>query len=139
MIEWLKEHGDVVLWMTIGSVVTLVGSMVVASVVILRIPRDYFAHERRPKRESLGLPAALGLPVRIAKNVIGAVLVVAGAAMLVVPGQGLLTMIVGVFLLDIPGKYRLERWIVSRARVLKALNWFRRKRGREPFEVARKG
>lgn len=139
MMDWLKEHGDVVIWLTAGSVVSLVASMVVASFIILRLPSDYFAHERRPKRGSFEFPGVLGWPVRIAKNVLGVVLIGAGAVMLVVPGQGVLTMLVGLLLIDAPGKYRVEKWVVWRRSVLKGLNWFRRKRGREPFEDPHKG
>ena len=43
--------------------------------------------------------------------------------MLVAPGQGLLTMVVGLLLVDFPGKYRLERWLVTRQQVWRSINW----------------
>jgi len=55
--------------------------------------------------------------------------------MLVLPGQGVMTVLIGVALLDFPGKHRLQRWIVGRRGVLDALNWIRRKRGRPPFSL----
>ncbi len=54
--------------------------------------------------------------------------------MLVTPGQGLLTLLIGLLLLNFPGKYRLERWLVRRPGVLRTLNWVRRRRGQEHFE-----
>jgi len=57
----------------------------------------------------------------------------AGIAMLVLPGQGILAILGGIELMDFPGKYRLERWIVSRPAVLRSVNWLRRRMGRPPL------
>ena len=54
--------------------------------------------------------------------------------MLVTPGQGLLTLLAGLLLMNFPGKYQLERWLVSRRGVLTALNWLRRRSGQVPFD-----
>jgi hypothetical protein len=62
------------------------------------------------------------------------VLVVAGLVMLVVPGQGLLTIVVGLMLLDFPGKYRLERWLATRPKVWQSINWLRRRAGYEELQ-----
>ncbi len=67
------------------------------------------------------------------KNALGYLFVLMGIAMLVLPGQGILTIMIGVTLLDFPGKYRLERWLVSRRPVLRSINWLRRCAGREPL------
>ena len=55
--------------------------------------------------------------------------------MLVLPGQGILTILVGFTLLDFPGKFRLQRWIVTRRGVLESINWVRKKAGREPLAL----
>ena len=65
-----------------------------------------------------------------ARNVLGYLCIIAGVAMLALPGPGLLTLLIGFLLVDFPGKYRVEKWVVSRRRVLRAINWFRRRRGR---------
>ena len=54
--------------------------------------------------------------------------------MLVAPGQGLLTLAAALVLLDFPGKYRLERRLVTQKPVWKSINWLRRRAGREPLE-----
>jgi hypothetical protein len=56
-----------------------------------------------------------------------------GLVLLVLPGQGLLTMLAGLVLLDLPGKRAFERRVVARPRVLSALNWLRARAGREPL------
>jgi hypothetical protein len=60
--------------------------------------------------------------------------VVAGLVMLVVPGQGLLTLAVGLMLMDFPGKFRLERWLATRGPVWRSLNWLRKRARRPPLE-----
>ena len=69
----------------------------------------------------------------IGKNALGFILVVAGIIMLVLPGQGVFTILIGIMLLNFPGKYRLERWIVARRPVLRSINWLRRRAGRAPL------
>src|SRR5690349_20129528 len=80
---------------------------------VKRLPEDYFSRSEqerfgfdRPKR-SIG-----DVFLMILNNTLGAVLVLAGIAMLVLPGQGLLTLLVGVFMMDFPGKRRLQRRIL---------------------------
>jgi hypothetical protein len=93
------------------------------------LPADYFLREEAglvadPKRHAW---------LKLGKNLLGVVLLVAGIAMLVLPGQGVLTLLVAVALLDFPGKRRLERRIARSPRVLAALNSMRKKRGQPPF------
>ena len=68
-----------------------------------------------------------------AKNLLGYLLIVAGIAMLLLPGQGVLTMLLGFIMVDLPGKYRFERWLVARPLVLRSINMLRRRAGREPL------
>jgi UPF0716 family protein affecting phage T7 exclusion len=71
--------------------------------------------------------AALRLTARVGKNVLGVLLDVVGIVLVLpgVPGQGMLTILIGLMLLDVPGKRRLERRIVGRRRILKAINRLR--------------
>jgi hypothetical protein len=68
------------------------------------------------------------------KNVLGLLLIIAGLVMLLVPGQGLLTVVVGLVLTDFPGKFRLQRWIVSRKSVWRSIQWLRKRAGKEPLK-----
>jgi hypothetical protein len=47
-----------------------------------------------------------------------------------VPGQGLLTILLGIMLLDFPGKRGLEYKLVSKPKVRDAVNKLRRKFGK---------
>jgi hypothetical protein len=71
------------------------------------------------------------------KNLFGGVLVLAGVAMLVLPGQGILTILVGLMFLDFPGKFALERRLARQPPVLRAINWIRARGGRKPLEMPR--
>jgi len=74
------------------------------------------------------------LVLGLLKNLLGALLVVMGLVMLVTPGQGLLTLLAGLLLMNFPGKYRMERWLVLRPGVMRALNWLRQRQGHAPFD-----
>ena len=58
----------------------------------------------------------------------------AGMAMLVLPGQGILTMVIGVSLLDFPGKRKLEHKLLTQAMVFQAINSIRAKCSKPPFD-----
>ena len=73
----------------------------------------------------------------IGKNVLGAIFVVAGIIMLVLPGQGIFTILIGIMLLDFPGKYQFERWIVARRPVFQSINWLRQRAGRAALVLDR--
>lgn len=134
VLRQLTEH-ETLLWSLAGfSVLIFLGSLLALPVVIARLPRDYFMAPRRRQRKSVKKSLGHGFIV-VGKNVLGAVLLVLGVLMLILPGQGLLTLLVGIMLLNFPGKYRLERWVVSRAPILNALNWVRKKKQRPPLDI----
>lgn len=135
MLEWIEKNEALFGTLFIASVILIVISALIAPAMILRIPKDYFNHDERPQSRWAEHHHAVRLLLKIGRNVLGVVLIIAGVIMLVAPGQGLLTIVVGVFMISFPRKYELQKWIVSRARVLRAINWFRRKRGVEPLVV----
>ncbi len=53
--------------------------------------------------------------------------------MLVLPGQGILTLLLGIALTDVPGKWKLMRILARRPNVMKALNWMRERAGQPPL------
>ncbi|MHC4516897.1 MAG: PGPGW domain-containing protein [Planctomycetota bacterium] len=135
MLDWIRDHESLLYWLGIISVVSLVASLIAIPMLIARLPQDYFAHRRRHRlREDRRSPIAL-LGV-IVKNLFGGLLVLAGILMLALPGQGILTILIGLTIMNFPGKYRLERWLVGRPAVLKALNWIRAKTNKPPLHVS---
>ena len=72
-------------------------------------------------------------PMQVIKNMVGIVLMLSGLAMLVLPGQGLLTLFIGLSLVSFPGKPFLIRKLVRQKQVIQSINWLRRKFDRAPL------
>lgn len=135
MIEWFSQHQALLAWMTGLSIATFIASLLSLPWLVGRIPEDYFLREKRHPTPWKKTHPAIRLGVLISKNALGLILLLGGMLMLFLPGQGLLTMAMGVLLLDYPGKFRLERRIVQVPKVLESLNWLRAKRGVAPLLV----
>jgi hypothetical protein len=97
--------------------------------LLIRIPTDYFTRRHGSARR-----AGLDWFAWSVKNLLGVLLLLLGIAMLVLPGQGILTIVVALVFLDFPGKSRIERWLIGSPRVFAALNALRLRAGRPPFE-----
>ena len=127
--------GVLLWWLGAASALMFVASLAVVPWLAARIPVDYFAHaHRQPVIPSTMHPATRLLLLAL-KNIAGLVLLCMGLIMLVTPGQGVLTILLGVSLLNFPGKYRAERWLVSRPGVLRTLNWLRTRQGLPPLQL----
>ena len=122
-------------WITTLSVATFVASLVAVPVIVSRIPADYFDSNRRHEPRIRRLHPLLYLLVRVVKNLLAVVLILGGILMLVLPGQGLLTILIGIGVSDFPGKYRLERRLVALPGILTAINWIRAKANVEPLRA----
>jgi hypothetical protein len=125
VLGWIEWHHLVVaalLW-----VVLTAGSLAVVLRIALALPEDYFEAEQ-PRGPSWTAR-------RVVRNAVGVVLIAVGAALSVpgVPGQGLLTILVGLFFVDFPRRRRLERALARRPGVLAALNRLRARFGRPPL------
>ena len=141
MIDWLTQtiHGWGLTWgqVLLGalfSAVTFVASIAVVTVVLVKLPENYFhsSHAREFLVSRHPVLRAVGIFV---KNLFGLGLVFFGVVMSLpgVPGQGVLTILLGVMLLDFPGKRALEARIVSRPRVYGAVNSLRARFGKPPL------
>ena len=119
------------LGITAFSVFVILGSIFMALRVVARIPVDYFQSSSEPTGGNAS--SNRGLMRRILENAAGIVLVFAGIAMLVLPGQGILTILAGLLLIDFPGKYKLERKLASIQPVLKVINAIRSKADKDPL------
>jgi hypothetical protein len=71
----------------------------------------------------------------IAKNALGILLVLLGVLMSLpgIPGQGVLTILLGIMLLDLPAKRRLESWILKQPQVLEKINRLRHRFSKPPL------
>ena len=136
LFDWITQN-EAALWcMAVFSVFSFIGSLLLVPVLVIRIPEDYFAAIKRHRWQ----PWAQEHPVirwslLISKNILGYIFIVLGIAMLVLPGQGILTILIGIMFINFPGKYRLERWVVMRGPVLNTINKLRHRAGRAPLQT----
>ena len=137
MIEWIKGHETAILWMTGISIITFIATLIAVPWLVVRIPSDYFSHKRRFKKLWGEQNFLVRCVILIVKNLLGYILIVTGAVLLAIPGPGMLTILIGIIFIDFPGKYRFERWIVTRPSVLRSINWLRRRAGRAPLALLR--
>ncbi len=116
--------------------ITLILSMAVVTVVLIKLPATYFhpSHPRDIWRGRHPILRAFGL---VAKNIVGAFLVVLGILLSLpgVPGQGILTILLGIMLMDFPGKRQLEYKIVSQPKILLGINRLRGRFQRPPLLI----
>jgi hypothetical protein len=136
VIDWFKDH-EWVAWLMLGlSLTTVLATLFFVPWAIVRIPPDYFVPDRPPQTPWKRLHPAARTAVVVVKNLLGIVLFLAGIVLSLplVPGPGIITMLVGLALIDVPGKRALERRIVAQPQVLRALNKLRAKYGKPPLE-----
>jgi hypothetical protein len=56
--------------------------------------------------------------------------------MLFLPGQGVLTMLIGISMLDFPGKRKVEAKLIGQPTVLSVINGMRKKFNKPPLLLA---
>jgi hypothetical protein len=116
--------------------VTAAISLAEVAFILVKLPPNYFCDNCARAWWADGAPWLRWLGI-ITKNVLGLLHVVIGILLSLpgIPGQGILTILVGVMLMDIPGMRRLERRIVSMPKVQSAINRLRARYGRPPLVV----
>jgi putative transmembrane protein PGPGW len=133
-LEWCKTHPGILWWIFLASMALSFLTPLAVGWAIVQLPTDYFTRKKRRPLSVWEEHVVLRPLYLIAKNLLGIILVLAGIAMLVLPGQGVLTIVVGLVLMNFPGKFRLERWLATRSVVWQSLNWLRRQAKRPPLE-----
>jgi hypothetical protein len=128
--NWFSDHQALVWWLSAGSLALFLLTPLLMAWLITRLPVDYFRQRRRRPLGSWDDYPALRYALLAAKCMLGAILLLIGVIMLVAPGQGLLMIVAGLVLLEFPGKYRLERWLITRRHVWRSINWLRRRAGK---------
>jgi ABC-type multidrug transport system fused ATPase/permease subunit len=117
-------------WIGIVSLVVFIASLLLTPLLLGKIPQDYFIHTNQHKVEIEHLGH---LTIVVIRTLSGFVLLIAGIIMLVTPGQGIITILLGLFLMEFPGKRKLELKFIKHNPTFKALNWLRNKAGKSPF------
>lgn len=138
-MEWLAEFWASFTWdkILIGVglfLASLTVSFAAIAVVMVKIPANYFSsHYKRDFLPNSSWIVRWGAV--LLKNILGVFLIILGILLSLpgVPGQGILTILLGLIMLDIPGKRPLEARIIKRPTVLSAMNSLRARYNKPPL------
>lgn len=131
--QWVTTNATILGWFTLAGIASLVVFMALTPWVIGLLPSDYFSRHPRQANVFYLRHPAVRIVWHVIKNSLGLIFLAAGFIMLFTPGQGLLTILLGLICIDFPGKRILERKMAARPPILHALNWMRRHRNKPEF------
>lgn len=130
ILQIFNDYQQIIIIISIVSVVIFILSMAFVPILIKRIPADYFVN---PIYHKIKINTFYSLIIFILKNTFGLIFVLAGIIMLVTPGQGIFSIIIGLSLMQFKGKQKLEYKLVKNNLTFKALNWLRAKTKSKDF------
>ena len=131
--EFVSSYRVYILWLATISLFVFIFSLISIKWLVALIPTNYFIKKNMVKsKKSYSFIWLISI---IVKNLIGYTLILGGLLMLVLPGQGLFTILMGLILSNYPGKYNIERRFISIPSVLKTVNWLRKKSNKPPLEI----
>ncbi len=124
--NFLADYGHIVTWVAVISSFCFFASLLIIPLIICRLPDNYFLHLHEQNEMEDKHPLVY-ISLRLIRYFLGALLLTAGLLMLFLPGQGLLTMILGLSLLDFPGKQKAIDALLQIQSIQNGLNWIRTK------------
>ena len=137
IISWSSMNSDLLFLLGSLSIFILIISVFMMVLIISFLPEDYFKSENRNLISSVQSSQypLLKLLVLITKNFFGILLLMSGILMLVLPGQGILTIITGLVFMDYPGKYKFERKLLKQKCVINSINWIRSRLSKPSLKI----
>lgn len=133
LIEIFNVYKDLIFWFGSISLFVFIFSLISIKWLVGLIPEDYFINKKDSKIKNNNLIA--WYLILILKNLVGYSLILGGIIMLVLPGQGLFTIIIGLILSNYPGKYSIEKKFIAIPTILKSINWLRKKSNKPPIKI----
>ena len=131
VLDIYAQFEDYIALIVTASALIFVVSLIFTPFLVSKIPHDYFTNA---KYHQLEIKHFGHLIIVVLRSVFGFLLILLGLVMLFTPGQGILAIIVGLFLMEFPGKKRLEHKIIENEITFKSLNWMREKFKKPPLE-----
>jgi hypothetical protein len=133
LVELFNAYKNLIFWFGSISLFIFLFSILSIKWLVGLIPEDYFTNKKVSKLKSNN--PIFWYALAIIKNIIGYSLILGGILMLVLPGQGLFTIIIGLMLSNYPGKFEIERKLIAIPTILKSINWLRRKSNKPILKV----
>ncbi|MFO7749263.1 MAG: hypothetical protein R6V54_04135 [Desulfobacteraceae bacterium] len=137
-MELIADNRSLIGWLGLISTLTFFTSLLIIPWLIARIPEDYFQHKKRLPVHSQSPHPNLKKCLAMGKNLIGGLFILAGIGMLFMPGQGILTILIGTMMTNFPGKYRLEQKLIRRPAIIGTINWIRNRSNQPPLIITPK-
>ena len=141
MFEFLSDFVSGLTWqkVVVGALIFLASFFInlgIVSFILVKLPADHFSKSRKTKFWAGPRPAIHAVKV-IGKNIGGLLLVALGIVLSLpgVPGQGLLTVLLGIMLLDFPGRHRLEQKLLSKPSIVNTINRLRKRFDKPPLQL----
>ena len=118
-------------WIAPLSLAAFILSLIIIPLIISKLSIDCFININK-KKEPAGL-SGTSVAFLLLRNIGGIFFLTAGFAMLFLPGQGLLTILLGLLLLTFPGKQTMINFLIAKPSLQHSLDWIRKKSGKPPF------
>lgn len=125
-VFWLKALG-------LFSACAFLGTLVAVPVIVGRLRDDFFVNRKQRKQAHRVQHPLLSFIIFFLRNGMGCIFVAMGILMLFLPGQGLLTIVIGLCFMDFPGKDNLLQRLVQISNIQQVLNWIRKKQNKTIF------
>ena len=134
LLDLLEKYG---LLVVVASIVVFIVGLLAVRMFLIRIPEDSFVNERRSSRTPPGRHPALHFALMVVKNLVGGAFIISGLVLSLpgIPGPGIITLLIGLSLTDIPGKRRFERKIIQNRLILNTINGIRMRAGKSPLLI----
>jgi len=129
----LLQNETFIFYAAIFSVLFFFIGIILIPYIILKIPHDYFSYSSKKEYFSRKRDIAVYYMKMALRNIAALFLFFLGIFLLITPGQGLLTILLSFLLADIPGKYKIEKYLIKNKKIYNLLNRFRRKHGKKSF------
>ncbi|MEP7039633.1 MAG: PGPGW domain-containing protein [Acidobacteriota bacterium] len=129
---WQSLTWGKIVWGLAFTVISIIASYGLIVIGMIKIPADYFSPSY-VKKVNPDQHFSLRWSATILKNIVGIILIIAGIIMIFTPGPGVPTILLGLIMMDIPGKRPLEAKLIQRHMVLSAVNELRSKYNKPPL------
>ena len=132
LLEYTNTYKNFIFWISLVSLTLFIISILSIRWLVLLIPENYFKEKKSSFLKEKYF--FYWIAFKFIKNSLGYLLIIGGILMLVLPGQGILTIFIGMVLSDYPGKYYIEKKIIQSSIILKTINSIRKKSGKKSLK-----
>lgn len=135
ILQFMETHDELIIWVSTISFITFLGTLISLPLIIVRLPSDYFIADKNLARRFCQDKPVLRIIMIVLKNVFGIIFLILGFFMLFIPGQGVITMLIGYSMLDFVNMRGPVYKIVRRPAVYNFINKVRERANKESIQL----